>query len=309
MSIHRSDEWLREQLLTIGSTAAGVIANESPYGTPAELYDSMIRAQEGTLLPTEINDDMRRGIMTEPLHRQLLEDALGVKVHEHDQDRFLTSEQHPFAHALPDGWILASGEYIPVQLKCPRSRGWHEIKLKGLHSHWLIGTQHSLAITGAAYEHFSVLNVELMRLIHFPVYRDDELIEQIMKMEQAFYASFLERVRPNEDQQPQLKLPPTDGKVLMLDGDDALDAAQSWVEANNILNDAQSILEEAKTRLKEMMGDATVAELPGLRVYHIPQAGRKTFDKEKMKKDGIILDKYEKQGKPFNTFRVYKLGK
>lgn len=305
MELIKSDSWVIEQLATIGSTAAGAIANESPYQTPAGLYDVMINAQSGQIKNIKLNDDMRRGLLTEPLHRQLLEDEISKVVHDHDQDKFIYNELYPWAHALPDGWILENGNEIPVQLKCPRIRSWNEIKLKGIHSYWLLGTQHSIAVCNALYEHFSVLNPETFRLIQFPVYRDDELITRLMEMEEKFYNNFLNKKRPDEDEPEKIEMPPLTGKLITIVNDEAIEAATAYRESKELFYDAKELMALAEKRIKELMGDAEVADLPGLRVYHRLQPGRKTLNKNAMESDGIELGKYYKEGKPYDWFRAF----
>lgn len=314
MNLRRSPEWIQKQLLTVGASAAGIVAGESPYQTAAELYDVMLAADSGFSTEKMLNDDMRRGILTEPLHRQILEDELKIKVHEHDQETFLYSESYPWAHALPDGWLYltageASAETIPVQLKCPRPRAWHEIKLKGVHGHWWLGSQHVLAITGAPYEHFSVLNVETMRLIHFPVYRDDKAIAHLMQIEQAFYESFQSRKRPPEAPAEKIDMPIFTGELLMLEGPEALNAASTFIEARAIKRDAEDLEDAAKKKIETLMGDARAAELPGLRAYRLLHDGRLTLDKQAMVGAGIDIKPFERRGKPYREFRAYRLGK
>ena len=305
----KSPGWIKQQLLTLGSTAAGVVAGESPYASPAELYDKMVAAAEDRLIPDDMNDDMRRGILTEPLHRQLLEDHLGKVIHDHDQDTFLHHLDMPWAHALPDGWLIDDGREIPVQLKCPRPRSWHEIKLKGLHGYWLLGTQHSLAVTAAPYEQFSVLNPETFRVLTFPVYPDPEIIAELMRIERDFYAGFLERRRPIEAETPKIELPSIKGTLKYLAGPEAMEARDFYRTAMTLQEDAEALVEEAKARIAQMMGEAEVVEFPGLRVYWRDMPGRKTLDRSAMKNDGIDPAKYEKSGKPYKMFSPYWLGK
>ncbi len=307
----KSPDWIKNQLLTLGSTAAGIVAGESPYTTPAELYDQMVAAAEDRINPKEMNDDMRRGLLTEPLHRQLLEDHLGKVIHDHDQDCFILNPAMPWAHALPDGWLLHPDmpETIPVQLKCPRPRSWHEIKLKGLHGYWLLGTQHSLAVTEAPYEQFSVLNPETFRILTFPVYPDAQIIERLMQIEKEFYAAFLERRRPAEAETPRIELPAIMGTLKYLDTTEAMEARDFYKTATQLMEDAEALVDEAKARIARMMGEAEVVEFPGLRVYWRDMPGRKTTDKEAMQRDGIDPKKYEKQGAPYKQMNAYWLGK
>jgi putative phage-type endonuclease len=305
----RSNEWLTEQLVTIGSSAAGVVAGESPYGTPLKLYTAMVDAAEGRLSEHPMNDDMRRGILTEPLHRQILAEQLGRKVHDHDQDMFIYNEKYSWAHALPDGWVYEDGGIeIPVQLKCPRVRSWHELRLKGIHGHWLLGSQHTLAITGAPYEHFSVLNPESMQVLPFVIFRDEPLIEKLMDMERKFYAMFMERTPPEDTQPPRLELPPLTGELVEINSKESELASANYFEAKARLDDASELYGEALTALKKLMGDARVADMPGLRAYKSNQKGRLTHDHKAMRTDGIDVDKYAKRGDDFERFQVFKRG-
>jgi hypothetical protein len=227
----------------------------------------------------------------------------------------MQNEKYPWAHALPDGWIYRTAkegdemsmQEIPVQLKCPRPRAWHEIKLKGLHGYWLIGSQHSLAITEAPYEQFSVLNPETFRVLTFPVYPDATVIASLMELERKFYDSFLARESPEPPQ--RMELPAVNGRMLTLDTPEALDCASAYLDAMKLEAEAKELRDLAEARVKQMMGDYAVIELPGLRCYHQTCPGRETLDKKKLAADGIELAKYMKTGKPYSVFRPYRLGK
>jgi hypothetical protein len=306
MILHKSRGWIIEQLLTIGSTAAGVCASQSPYQSTAELFDVMKAAHRNEITEKELNDDMKRGILTEPLHRQLLEDEIGKKVHDHDQNKFIYNAKYPWAHALPDGWVVDNGlEEIPVQLKCPRIRSWHEIRLKGIHGHWLLGSQHTLAVTNKPYEIFSVLNVETMRVIQFPVERDEKLIDQLMKIEERFFEDFMANVRPIMKEKPSIEMPPLTGELISIDTDEAMRAASAYLSAKEYVEESELLLDTAKEKLIELMGQARVVDFPGIRCYRSQQNGRVSLDTKAMQKDGIAIDKYQKRGEAFETFRAF----
>lgn len=304
--LKKSKEWLLTQLRTIGSSAAGVVAGQSPYQTPLDLYDAIVQAHQGVVAEKALTDDMRRGLLTEPLHRDLLADELHRVVHDHDQDQFLYNPKYPWAHALPDGWLIdgSTGDDIPVQLKCPRIRAWHEIRLKGIHGHWLLGSQHTLAVLERSHEIFSVLNVETMRLIQFPVYRDEKLIDSLMTLEKKFWDDFNAHIRP-ESITPTIEMPPFDGELVEINTEEAMRAASSYIAAQEYRAEAEVLMEDAKAKIIQLMGPVRVADLPGLRCYHTLQPGRKSLDKVAMEKDGVPLEKYEKTGNPFDIFKAY----
>lgn len=311
MELIKSDTWIYEQIMTLGGSAAGVVAGESPYSTPAEHYDTMVEAFDGagTLQGKPLNNDMRRGLMTEPIHRELLSVELGIEVHDHPQNNFIYNTDYPWAHALPDGWLYPTdSEQVPVQLKCPRARSWYDIKRKGIHGYWLLGTQHSLAVTGAPYEYFSVLNADAFELVHFPVYPDQGLIDSLMQIEEEFYCAFKKRERPTEEK-PHIDMPKPTGSIITLDDKEALEAATFFRECKQMVGDAKALMVEAESKVKSLMGDAEVMEIPGWRFYNTAQDGRKTFDKKAMAEDDIDFSKYQKRGKPFKTFRSYNIAK
>lgn len=310
--MQKSTDWLLRQAATIGSSAAGVVAGQTPehYKTRAQLFDEMLAANEGRLLPSAgMNDHMRRGLITESLHRDLLSEVLGTEVRDHDQDEFIYASGKPWAHALPDGWIGVGENAVPVQLKCPTVKSWQSIKLKGIHGYWLIGSQHSLAITGAPYEHFSVLNVETMRVIEFPVYRDEELISALMEMERDFYQYVIEGRRP-EEETAAIELPEIgSASYARFDGDDALGLVVDYLDANETIERWEEIRDHVKSKIKDLIGPVQCADLPGLRVYHRDLPGKKSIDQAALKRDGIDPEKYKKAGKPYKEFRAYRMGR
>lgn len=315
MTLQRSPEWLRQQVLTIGSSAAGTVVGASPYPdqTPALLYDAMVAAADGTIAEKHINDDMRRGLLTEPLHRYLLEEMLGKTIHEHAQNEFIYNYAMPWAHALPDGWMIFTKDdesdtvRIPVQLKCPRVKNWYDIKLKGVHGYWLLGSQHTLAVTGAPFEQFSVLNVESMRCLTFTVERDEKLISDLMAIEETFFKAFVARTPPLKLAQEPIELPENlGGEMITVHTEEAANAAAAWLAARAFKREAEALESDARDNIKTLMGTARAAELPGLRAYRTQQSGRLTYDHKAMSRDGIGLTKYERHGKPFDTFRAYE---
>lgn len=308
----KSDHWLLEQARTIGATAAATVCGENPYESIHDLWPRMRAAVKEGAVPQALaaNDHMRRGLLTEPLHLALLEEATGRDVIPHDQDQFVYHMEMPFAHDLPDGWIDQDGLTLPVQLKCPTSRNWHKIRLEGLHGQWLIGAQHTLAMHGAPMLYFSVLNPESMRLLHFPVLRDDALIAVIVSREHEFYRSVLDGVPPPVEPQEKIELPEIGGELVKIEGAEALATAAAWLEVEQLEQEIESLREAAKRKMLTLAANHAVFELPGLRVYNRELPGRATFDSKAMKKAHPEIDyaPFEKQGKPYRTFRTYHIG-
>lgn len=312
----KSQDWGNQHRLTIGSSIAAAVCGVHPYMTLVQAYDYMTGAEP----PAEMNQHMERGILLEPIARKKLAEHLKVGIEPHDQYSFLYNKKYPFAHALPDGWIMnASKEYfgsgealsIPAELKVPTPQNWQMLRLKGVHDYWLVQCQHIIAICDAPWLEFGALNPVTMQTLPVHVIRDDGLIDSIMEREAAFFEQVESGKRPEEAPPAPIELPEVGGEMVTLKGDDALAAAAAYIEADEILKDAEALKESAKTRIEQLMTGADVAELPGLRVYNRAQEGRMTFDKKALAKahPEIDLSQYEKRGKPFKTFRAFRLGK
>lgn len=300
----KSLEWLLAHKSTIGSTASSTVVGLNPYQDSLDLWDDMLYAiEQKKVISGKTNGDMQRGILTEPLHRDLLSDVTGLEVFDHDQDDFVVDQNKPWAHTLPDGWVMFEGKRVPLQLKCPRPQGFADMKLNGIHDYWLLGTQHSMAITKCDVEYFSVLNPVTMELLHFPIYRDDTLINDLMEIEEKFFDSLKRSTRPEETPLLKVHLPP--GELVVIDSEEAIQAASSYLLSREILLEAEALQGQAKNRLKALMGDAHVVQLPGLRCYNTQCDGRASLDTDKMIRAGINVDEFIKIGKPYTHFRAY----
>lgn len=303
----KSPEWSARHRRTIGSSIAAAVCGVNPYVTAAQAFDYMT----GAAPPAEINPHIERGVLLEPIARRKLSEHLKVRIEPHDQDTFLLSEKYPFAHALPDGWIMdaAMTTEWPVELKVPTPQNWQRIRLQGVHDYWLVQCQHILAVTDAPHLEFGALNPVNMQVLAIHVVRDDALIASIMEREAAFFEQVRSGKRPEEAPPAPIDMPEIGGEMVTLTGDEALAAAAAYVEADEILKEAEALKESAKARIGQLMGNAQIAELPGLRVYRRIQEGRLTFDKTALAREHPELDlsRYEKRGKPFETFRAYRL--
>ena len=298
----KSAAWIDEHRRTIGGSIAAACLGEHPYITPAQAYDYL----RGDLPPAELTADMERGTLMEHIARAKLAAHLNTTIADHDQNEFIYNKTYPFAHSLPDGWI---GAVIPTELKVPRVRNWHRLRMYGLHTYWIVQCQHTLAVTGAPYIEFGALNPETLEVLHLTVQRDDALVDAIMQREADFMENVRHGLRPAEHVE-RIELPEYSGEIVRIDNDAAAAAARALIEATALRIEAEELEESAKARIKEMMGEAQACELPGLRVYHRMQEGRVTLDKAKFKKahPEIDLSAFEKKGAPFRTFKYYRLG-
>ena len=115
---------------------------------------------------------------------------------------------------------------------------------------------------------------------------------------------------PENDSIPVLDLPPVGkAELVKIDTQEWLQAIERFREAKEILKAAEQLEVEAKETIQGLMGDISIVEGGGARVYWTLQNGRSTYDTKRLFKEHPELDpaKYRKQGAPFRTFRYYNL--
>ena len=326
--LERSDDWIIKASSTIGGSSAATACGEGRFARPIKLWERMTAARKGQV-PERIplNDDMRRGILHEPIGRQLLSERLGVPIHEHAQDQFVRNEEYPWAHCLPDGFINAKRI---VEIKCPRSGMVAKCNAEGLPNYWRIQALHNLAVYGADVCEFGIYDSTLAYVSPFTVERDDVFIERLMEREQLFWGSVLAEIEPEPDEEPVWKEPEVSDAFLKLDSDEARRAAVNFLRLRDLMADAEMMKDAAKVQLVEVAGDeAAYFEIvgvhyesevsgrsyPNLRCHHRRQKGAKRFDKDRALRQlhafaaaaGVELDEDEfyTTAKPSRPFRVY----
>jgi hypothetical protein len=129
-----------------------------------------------------------------------------------------------------------------------------------------------------------------------------------MEIEHRFHEAFLARHEPPSEVD-KIELPAVDGKMVTINTDEATDCALAYRDAVILEKDAKELRKMAEARIKTLMGEATIAELPGLRCYNQMYPGRETLDKKALVADGIDVSKYQKVGKPYPVFRAFRLGR
>lgn len=309
MQHDRTRDWLIEHASKIGSTAASTLAGANPYQTIPQLYDSMVGAADGIIPPPFNNCHTLRGLMTEEINRALLSDKLGLEITSHDQNQFVYNPNYTFARALPDAKTRYEGEEVTAQFKCPTSINWHKQKLYGFPNHYYVQSQHTMAVLGTALEIFSVLDSQTMALQVKFIERDQDFIDGLMILEADFSLTLQQRKRPDEleTETQALTMPPYSGEVAIFETEQARDAVQAYLTACELLKEAEELKAGAAQNIKNLIGDAEVADLPGLRVYHRQSKGSMRFDTKAALLAGLDLSPYYAPTKPFRSFRTYAL--
>lgn len=303
-------EWLLKHLSTIGGSSAAAVINRSRFTTPTELFHRMYAAIEHQHVePIEETPDMRRGAMLEPIAELRFSDRIGKRTVPHAQSEFLYHDAYPWAHALPDCWVVDERE--PVELKVPRPQVWHAMTRDGIHDDYQIQVQHTLAVTNAKRGHFAALNPVTMDVLHVAFERDDVFIGLLMDAEREFFERIARGQAPveHDDVIEFVGAPQAAGDVQQINDRRVERAAEHLREMVELVDEAQALKDSAQQRLLRLVGDDVEAfEIPGVvRCYHRPQAGARQFDAKTALKEFPQLadERFYKRKKASRPFRTY----
>jgi len=305
----KAKEWLAEWNRTIGGSRAPAVTGADPYKSPADVFDEMTGATP--LVPID-GPDVMRGIRLEPVARERFAEVMDLCVDTHDQRKFIYNESLPWAHCLPDGWVLEKGATIPVEIKIPRPTKYARVDQTGLPDNWFTQCQHNMAVMGVTRIHFCMFNVVTFEVWHDVIPLVPEVVEAIMARERELWEAVQARKRPEVEVQP-VELPKVAGKLSIVTTRQAIHAAQRYLEAKQLVADAEEILNTAKSSLIDSAGGAETWEVhdegrPIIRCYHSEQAGRKMVDTKLLQAQmPDVYLKFLKQSAPSRPFRAYPL--
>lgn len=299
-----TESQIEKRRSVIGGSDSPVILGVSPFKTRRELY-----LEKKGLSPDVIETKaMQRGTYLEPVVANLYEKETGRTVALHPD-----SLRHPTVACMAaniDRAILNDSRGLGViEIKCPGLKVFTKCKREGLPDYYQVQLQHYLSFPKFKWGAFVIFSAELWEMIHFDVEPDNEIIDIIQTKDTAFWQMLEAGIEPEEEAGPVIDLPSTGGELIRIETEDWRKAAQELQEAIEIRTEAEALEEDARERIKVLMGSHSIAEGFNLRCYNKIQAGRKSLDKKLLafEHPEIELAKYEKQGKDFLTFRSYFL--
>ena len=305
-NLRKTPEWLATHRATIGGSNAAAAVGMHPYKTPVSLYYEMVMGQADDL---ETNPDALRGILLEPVARQRLSDVLGMDIIEHNQNDFIRNERYPWAHCLPDGWIVFEGERIPIEIKVPTPENWRRLDV-AIADYIQCQSVHNSAVIESPALMLACLNPVTME-IYRQLYEPHQIaIDTLMESEQSFYDMYII---------PRIPPPPQTLNDLKLRWPEALAGSRAYataeiehdmhalVGAKLQEKEAKATIEDISLRVKTFMEESEALVSEGGRVLatwksHIVNAlETKRFKEERPE----VWAEYSAD-KPIRTFLVKK---
>lgn len=266
--VQGSIEWLAFRVGKIGSSDAPVIMGVSKFKTALQLYEEM----KGLAPLPEVTWPMKRGTELEPDARDWYINNQGIQM-------FPTVKVHPehdFLIASMDG--VSFSEKIGLEIKCPVNARAKvdQIIENGIPDDYYAQIQHQMMVCGMDHIDLVIFDGKYGQV--FPVERDNEYIERLMKAELEFYQCLLDDIPPRSP--------------FYTEDLDIQDLVEPIRRSNERLKLEQEINDGLKERLKELCGYKNT-QVKGMNVIFKTQRGNVDYGKIPELKD-VELDKYRR---------------
>ncbi len=258
------DQWLEVRRSGIGSSDAAAAVGLNPYKSQLELW--MEKTGRGAALPqVDPNDEsspMYWGTLLEPIVAAHYTKRTGNRVRK--VNAVLQHPKHPWMRANLDREVMGSPDVTILECKTAGLNGarlWKE----GVPDYVHLQVMHQLAVTGKQAADVAVL-ICGQDLQIFRIQRDEEQIQQLIRLEQAFWEYVEKDIQPPADGSDSADLalrclyPRDTGEVLDLSQETEMAAAFSDLLAvRQKLADVTELESQLKQRIQQRMGDASRA--------------------------------------------------
>jgi len=285
--------FLMERQKGIGGSDIAAICGVDPYRSAFDVYVEKTRPPD---LSDPENIHMLRGIVLEDVAAELYAEASGYKVRRMAQR---AHPEYPWAMVNVDRQILSgNGKGTgALEIKSPMSRTFSDIIQYGMKDAYILQLQWALGVTGYDWGEFCAINLEhgAGPIIHFPVERNDELInDMIVRAERFWFHHVDPRIPPTPDMWKPgapMEVPEHSGEAVTLESPEVVDLAKSVMDAWKHKKEAEEDYKACKGAAIKLMKEieATRVHVPGVgKMNHIWQPGRTTFDFKKLKAYGAV---------------------
>ena len=266
----------------IGSTDAAPILGLSPWKTAVDVFMEKRSLAEREHFDPQRAKVLNRGRRLEPVVLQMLADETGIEAVQRNV-RYV-DKMHPFIAAEIDA-ETADGRNIEVKTASIfRMNDWGEVGTDALPVHYLCQVQHQMMVT----ERTLTIVPVLFGGDDFKVYevlRDDEIIEELRKIEVAFWQEYvLPGIPPPARTSGDIlkQWPRDSGKVVQLPRDcaEAFDTLRRGRQMIRLIEEENAAIE---FRLKALMADASILEWEGRPVITWKAQTSKRIDIERLR--------------------------
>lgn len=294
--------------LTIGGSDIGALLGLNKWRTPLDVW----RDKMGLREPTPVSNDMRRGIVLEPIAAEEYERVTG---HSTYSQRWVKDAEHSFLLGKPDRLIRNPGHRASdgvLEIKCVRERGLQQCRTDGIDPSYAAQLHWYMGLSGLHWGAFAVFSAESWETHAFEVEFDAVWYREARQVAINFFNTYvLTRTSPAPQSRAELlesyrPLPTTGAELVRREDRAWVAAAVELAVARGELALAEEREKRAREAVQALMVEAGQDGVVGggLKVTW-RESSRTSLDTEALKAAHPELDltRYQKRTVS-RTFRV-----
>ena len=251
------DEWLEWRRKGIGGSDVAAICGLSRYKSALEVYLDKI----GEIPPKEDNPKMKAGRILEPVIADWFTEETGIRVQK--QNCIFQSKEYPFMLANIDRWVIGENAGLEIKNTSEYNRNdWFDGQTEVIPTEYQLQANHYMAVLGAERWYVAVL-IGGWDFQWRVIERDDHLIANLITIEQTFWQhNVLGRNLPQvtaQDTDLLNKMYPTSKGTTLEISEIYYDLIKTLLDTKKVLKQAEEAHEDAKNKVKKLMGENELA--------------------------------------------------
>ncbi len=246
------EQWLEHRRKGLGGSDAAAVAGLSPWKSPVDVW----LEKTGQAEPEELGEAAYWGTVLEDVVAREFSLRTGLKVRR--RNAILRHPQFEWMIANVDRLLV--GENVGLECKTANAYSAKEWEGNEVPAPYILQVQHYMAVTGAKAWWMAVL-IGGQKFIYKRIERDDELIQQLIKIERDFWENHVVPGIP-----PELDGSPASTELVKrmypratLPKIDLPSQAKELIEELEIVKSELKVIEERKdeieNKLKQMLGE------------------------------------------------------
>lgn len=256
------DEWLEWRKKGIGGSDVAAICGLSRYTSPMQVYLEKL----GELPPKEDNPRMKAGRYLEPVIADWFAEETGYKVQR--QNFMFQHKDYPFMFANIDRWLPGQNAGLEIKNTSEFNRSdWFDGQTEIIPDEYQLQANHYMAVTGAEKWYVAVL-IGGWDFQWRLIYRDENLIKALIEIEYNFWNNNVLAKNPPvvtaQDTELLDKLYPESKPLTSIEISEVYyDLIKELLDSKKLLESAKERHEDAKNKVKQIMGDNELAYWQG----------------------------------------------
>lgn len=257
------DEWLEWRRKGIGGSDVAAICGLSRYKSALEVYLDKL----GEIPPKEDNPKMKAGRMLEPVIADWFTAETGIRVQE--QKCIFQHKDHPFMFANIDRWVIGENAGLEIKNTSEYNRNdWFDGQDEIIPTEYQLQANHYMAVLGADRWYVAVL-IGGWDFQWRVIERNEDLIKNLISIEKNFWTNHVEAKIPPEvtarDTDLLSQMYPNSRTSSVEISDIHYDLMKRLLESKKLLETAKEDHEDAKNKVKSIMGNNEIAIWQGQR--------------------------------------------